>query len=331
MEGLDLFGVFNEDESDESEGEAEEVELPTSHSRSGDGGSASGSSGNGSSAGGGGGSGKTSSGDTATATTANSASAQSPDVKATPSGGKSGSGTDATDGPPSAKTRKTFLGETTPSTNELVLPQVVSISGGLEGFEKGGAGTQSKNCIHECAFPPGVTGQALNDAVEQIRNFQLPEDLEKEYKFTLDPFQQQSVACIERNESVLVSAHTSAGKTAIAEYAIAKSLNHKQRVVYTSPIKALSNQKYRDLEAEFADVGLITGDVTINPNASCLVMTTEILRSMLYRGSEILREVAWVVYDEIHYMRDKERGVVWEETIIMLPHDVHFVFLSVRT
>ena len=79
---------------------------------------------------------------------------------------------------------------------------------------------------------------------------------------------------------------------------------------------------------EFSDVGLVTGDVTINPTASCLVMTTEILRSMLYRGSEIMREVGWVIFDEIHYMRDKERGVVWEETIILLPDNVHYVFLS---
>jgi ATP-dependent RNA helicase DOB1 len=113
---------------------------------------------------------------------------------------------------------------------------------------------------------------------------------------------------LERNESVLVSAHTSAGKTVVAEYAIALSLRDKQRVIYTSPIKALSNQKYRDLYEEFSDVGLMTGDVTINPNASCLVMTTEILRSMLYRGSEVMREVKWVIFDEIHYMRDKERG-----------------------
>ena len=80
--------------------------------------------------------------------------------------------------------------------------------------------------------------------------------------------------------------------------------------------------------ADFGDVGLMTGDVTINPSASCLVMTTEILRSMLYRGSEIMREVSWVIFDEIHYMRDKERGVVWEETIILLPHKVRYVFLS---
>eukprot|EP01094_Clydonella_sp_ATCC50884_P002061 TRINITY_DN11587_c0_g1_i1.p1 TRINITY_DN11587_c0_g1~~TRINITY_DN11587_c0_g1_i1.p1 ORF type:complete len:983 (-),score=409.92 TRINITY_DN11587_c0_g1_i1:194-2761(-) len=106
------------------------------------------------------------------------------------------------------------------------------------------------------------------------------------------------------------------------------SLRDKQRVIYTSPIKALSNQKYRELYEEFEDVGLMTGDVTINTNASCLVMTTEILRSMLYRGSEVMREVAWVVFDEIHYLRDKERGVVWEETIILLPDKVRYVFLS---
>ena len=150
----------------------------------------------------------------------------------------------------------------------------------------------------------------------------------KTYPFPLDPFQQTAIEYISKNQSVLVAAHTSAGKTVTAEYAIAQSLKNGQRVVYTSPIKALSNQKYRDLTEEFTDVGLMTGDITINPSATCLVMTTEILRSMLYRGSEVMREVAWVIYDEVHYMRDKERGVVWEESIILLPHKVRFVFLS---
>lgn len=150
----------------------------------------------------------------------------------------------------------------------------------------------------------------------------------KEYEFELDAFQREAVKCVEKNESVLVAAHTSAGKTVVAEYALAVSLRGKSRVIYTSPIKALSNQKFRELEAEFSDVGLMTGDVTINKNASCLVMTTEILRSMLYRGSEIVREVSWIVFDEVHYMRDKERGVVWEETIILAPQNARFVFLS---
>jgi len=155
-----------------------------------------------------------------------------------------------------------------------------------------------------------------------------PKKPAKTYPFKLDPFQSQAVSYIDKEESVLVAAHTSAGKTAVAEYAIAKSLKAAQRVIYTSPIKALSNQKFRDLQEEFSDVGLMTGDITINPTATALVMTTEILRSMLYRGSEIMREVAWVIYDEVHYMRDSERGVVWEESIILLPHKVRFVFLS---
>ncbi|ESN92780.1 hypothetical protein HELRODRAFT_96072 [Helobdella robusta] len=175
-------------------------------------------------------------------------------------------------------------------------------------------------CTHEVAVPPGITYQPLSLAPDHKPVM--------EYKFILDPFQKEAILCLENNQSVLVSAHTSAGKTVIALYAVALSLKNKQRVIYTTPIKALSNQKYRELYVEFKDVGLMTGDVTINPDASCLVMTTEILRSMLYRGSEIMREVAWVIFDEIHYMRDKERGVVWEESIILLPDNVHYVFLS---
>ncbi|WWC59118.1 uncharacterized protein I303_101666 [Kwoniella dejecticola CBS 10117] len=174
---------------------------------------------------------------------------------------------------------------------------------------------------HQVAVPPKYPYIPIS---EHKRN----DPPAREYKFTLDPFQYVSTSCIERNESVLVSAHTSAGKTVVAEFAIATCLKEGRRIVYTSPIKALSNQKYREFLETFGDVGLMTGDVTINPTASCLVMTTEILRSMLYRGSEVMREVAWVVFDEVHYMRDKERGVVWEETIILLPHSVRYVFLS---
>lgn len=172
------------------------------------------------------------------------------------------------------------------------------------------------------AYPKNLPPGTVYEPIEP------PKTPAKEYAFKLDPFQQQAVSYIDKEESVLVAAHTSAGKTAVAEYAIAKSLKAGQRVVYTSPIKALSNQKFRDLQEEFQDVGLMTGDITINPEATCLVMTTEILRSMLYRGSELMREVAWVIYDEVHYMRDAERGVVWEESIILLPHKVRFVFLS---
>ena len=175
----------------------------------------------------------------------------------------------------------------------------------------------ARNCIHECVKPK--TWQSLD----------LPEGPPaREYPYVLDPFQQEAINCLERKESVLVAAHTSAGKTTVAEYAISMAMRDKQRVIYTSPIKALSNQKYRDMVEMFKDVGLMTGDVTINPNASCMIMTTEILRSMLYRGSEICREMQWVIFDEVHYMRDRERGVVWEETMILLPDTVRFVFLS---
>ncbi|EGI70163.1 Superkiller viralicidic activity 2-like 2 [Acromyrmex echinatior] len=176
-----------------------------------------------------------------------------------------------------------------------------------------------ESCMHEIAIPPDQEYVPLEHQQGKPA---------KEYKFILDPFQKEAILCIENNQSVLVSAHTSAGKTVVAEYAIACSLKDKQRVIYTTPIKALSNQKYREFYEEFKDVGLVTGDVTINPTASVLIMTTEILRNMLYRGSEVMREVGWVIFDEIHYMRDKERGVVWEETLILLPDNVHYVFLS---
>lgn len=186
----------------------------------------------------------------------------------------------------------------------------------------------SRTCIHEVSIPKGYTSP-MDEAIHgSLSNPLYNGTMAKSYPFNLDPFQRFSVACLERHESVLVSAHTSAGKTAVAEYAIAMSFRDKQRVIYTSPLKALSNQKFRELSQEFSDVGLMTGDVTIAPNASCLVMTTEILRGMLYRGSEVLKEVAWVIFDEIHYMKDRERGVVWEESIIFLPPQIKMVFLS---
>ncbi|KAM0828724.1 hypothetical protein ACQ4PT_067356 [Festuca glaucescens] len=186
----------------------------------------------------------------------------------------------------------------------------------------------ARSCIHEVAVPNGYD-LAKDEAVNgTLSNPVFNGEMAKTYPFHLDPFQSVSIACLERNESILVSAHTSAGKTAIAEYAIAMSFRDKQRVIYTSPLKALSNQKYRELSQEFSDVGLMTGDVTLQPNATCLVMTTEILRAMLYRGSEVIKEVGWVIFDEIHYMKDRERGVVWEESIVFLPPAIKMVFLS---
>ena len=228
-----------------------------------------------------------------------------------------------TDNQPDAKRQRREV-EAEPlvtDTFETEQSREVAASAGLQASKEGTAVVLSHQVRHQVALPPDY-------AYVPISEHKAPEKPAKTWPFTLDPFQQVSIASIERGESVLVSAHTSAGKTVVAEYAIAQSLKNNQRVIYTSPIKALSNQKYREFQAEFGDVGLMTGDVTINPTATCLVMTTEILRSMLYRGSEIMREVAWVIFDEIHYLRDKARGVVWEETIILLPDKVRYVFLS---
>ena len=148
------------------------------------------------------------------------------------------------------------------------------------------------------------------------------------WPFELDTFQKQAVWHLECNDSVFVAAHTSAGKTVVAEYAIALSKKHMTRTIYTSPIKALSNQKFRDFKDTFEDVGLVTGDIQINPSATCLIMTTEILRSMLYNGSDIIRDLEYVIFDEVHYINDRDRGVVWEEVIILLPDHVNIIMLS---
>ncbi|KAN0100273.1 DSHCT (NUC185) domain containing protein [Tylopilus felleus] len=150
------------------------------------------------------------------------------------------------------------------------------------------------------------------------------------YPFELDTFQKEAVYHLELGDSVFVAAHTSAGKTVVAEYAIALAENHMTRAIYTSPIKALSNQKFRDFKQTFSSssVGILTGDVQINPEASCLVMTTEILRSMLYKGADLIRDVEFVIFDEVHYVNDAERGVVWEEVIIMLPDHISIILLS---
>ena len=136
------------------------------------------------------------------------------------------------------------------------------------------------------------------------------------------------MSCLEAGHSVLVAAHTSAGKTVVAEYAIAAARRDGRRAIYTAPLKALSNQKFRELKAEFGDVGLLTGDVSIDPGAGTLVMTTEVLRALLYTGAEAAREAGVLIFDEVHYLRDKERGVVWEECIALAPRSAQLCFLS---
>lgn len=162
------------------------------------------------------------------------------------------------------------------------------------------------------------------------------------FPFDLDSFQKHSIASINNDKNVLVTAFTGSGKTLVAEYAIMKSLEHKKKIIYTSPIKSLSNQKFYEFKQKFPDasVGIMTGDIKFNPFGNIIIMTTEILRNMLYkinnRGEsdtlnidiDLNKEVDTVVFDEIHYINDVERGKVWEECIIMLPKHIKLVMLS---
>ena len=145
-----------------------------------------------------------------------------------------------------------------------------------------------------------------------------------------DRFQQEAIDCINEGHSVIVSAPTGAGKTAIAEHVIEQCLENGGCVIYTAPIKALSNQKYHDLCAYYGNdrVGLLTGDNAINVDAPILVMTTEVLRNMIYARSSALDALGVVVLDEVHFLQDEYRGPVWEEVIIHLEPEVRLVALS---
>ncbi|CAN5743982.1 DEAD/DEAH box helicase [soil metagenome] len=149
-------------------------------------------------------------------------------------------------------------------------------------------------------------------------------------RFELDRFQTEALAVIDAGRNVLVAAPTGAGKTVVATHAVEHALRNNRRAFYTTPIKALSNQKYTDLvRAHGSDrVGLLTGDNAINADADVVVMTTEVLRNMIYAGSDALDRLAWVVLDEVHYLQDTYRGPVWEEVIVHAPAPVRFVCLS---
>ncbi len=155
------------------------------------------------------------------------------------------------------------------------------------------------------------------------------------FKFQLDEFQQEAINHLQEGESVVVCAPTGAGKTAIAEYAVAMAIQEGKRCYYTTPLKALSNQKFHDFKQSYGEdrVGLLTGDISINREAPIVVMTTEVFRNMLYGTifGEIknnLRNVSYVVLDECHYMNDAERGTVWEESIIYAPQGLQLIALS---
>jgi len=151
-----------------------------------------------------------------------------------------------------------------------------------------------------------------------------------EYKgFILDKFQEDAIHAIEHNHSVVVSAATGTGKTLTADYIIDKVIKENKRAIYTAPIKALSNQKFRDFVHTYGkeQIGILTGDVVINEHAPVLIMTTEIYRNMLLENS-VMQDLSYVIFDEIHYMNDPERGTIWEESIIFSPKSVRFLCLS---
>src|SRR5215217_1195909 len=155
-------------------------------------------------------------------------------------------------------------------------------------------------------------------------------DFTAELGFSLDPFQVEACEALDEGSGVLVCAPTGAGKTVVGEFAIHKALSEGRKAFYTTPIKALSNQKYNDLVERYGPgkVGLLTGDNAVNGDAPVIVMTTEVLRNMLYAESPALAGLGYVVMDEVHYLADRFRGAVWEEVIIHLPPSVTLVSLS---
>ncbi|MCU1587609.1 MAG: helicase, partial [Frankiales bacterium] len=155
-------------------------------------------------------------------------------------------------------------------------------------------------------------------------------DFEAGYPFGLDAFQRTACLALEQGHGVLVAAPTGAGKTVVGEFAVHLALSRGQKCFYTTPIKALSNQKFADLVVRHGAhrVGLLTGDTSINGDADVVVMTTEVLRNMLYSRSDALRGLSHVVMDEVHYLADRTRGAVWEEVIIHLPEHVAVASLS---
>jgi ATP-dependent RNA helicase HelY len=171
----------------------------------------------------------------------------------------------------------------------------------------------------------GEPTRGAGDRAETLR-----ERFEQTLDFPLDPFQHRAMDAIDRGQSVLVSAPTGSGKTLIADYAAARALERGGKAFYTTPIKALSNQKFAELSRRYGDhrVGLLTGDVSHQPQASIVVMTTEVLRNMLFARSSVLDGLEVAVLDEVHYLQDPYRGSVWEEILVLTPADVSFVSLS---
>lgn len=190
---------------------------------------------------------------------------------------------------------------------------------------------------HDSATQTDLSVEEMTPS-ERYRHFRLSQQASitlasqfaRSLSFELDEFQQLANQALERGENVLVAAPTGAGKTTAGDFAIMLAQHNGRKAFYTTPIKALSNQKFHDLQQVYGQdaVGLLTGDLSINAEADIVVMTTEVLRNMLYERSTTLQRLQFVILDEIHYLADKSRGSVWEEVIIHLPDSIQIVGLS---
>lgn len=166
-----------------------------------------------------------------------------------------------------------------------------------------------------------------------VKDNKFTDDFTSDYNFgfEVDHFQKHAITSINNGDNILITAHTGSGKTVPAIYGIHHSQKKGKKILYTSPIKSLSNQKYQELSQKFDSVGILTGDIKFNPDAQCVILTTEILRNMLYKKTDdglSLDDVDKIIFDEIHYINDPHRGKVWEETLILLPPRIQLIMLS---
>uniref|UniRef100_A0A0N5CFN6 DEAD/DEAH box helicase n=1 Tax=Strongyloides papillosus TaxID=174720 RepID=A0A0N5CFN6_STREA len=175
-----------------------------------------------------------------------------------------------------------------------------------------------ENCYHEVFYPCDNVYGILGEKPQR----------ELEVNYSLDEFQIRGLLVADKHESMLITAHTSAGKTVVADYIIAMCLDNGKKCFYTTPIKALSNQKFEEFKNKYNSVGMMTGEITVNPNAKFLVMTAEILKEMVCSGASLLKNTGYVIMDEGHFIGNKERGHIWEETIIGLGKNIKLAILS---